>query len=389
MRTFLKGAARVLKAQRARNKELSVSFLGISTTLVTDLSDRPRVTADLAKQPEGPFYEHDQERLWAIYHGYGATEEKAQWVPYVDVTALRSSGARAIALDALNVAQCRLVFRPSNFRIPMSLSKHAKTMVSHFKALGRLNPDPSAPEGFENNYAWRLCDIDCGAATLTLQSARYTDQVATNISVDTDSGALPAGAQTIRQDVEPPENGRLPSLATSQLANTLGVAAMVYDAQLSPLWRLRSPKMGAITEGGLHCTVSGVCEFPEIDADADHGFELISQGMAREIASELGLAPEDYDLYPVAIARELPRAGKPQVFFVAISHLSEAEMQDRAASAPERVEFVRDESDQLFLSEMRESDTHKLFTYEGWAAGHFAEQFFEANPEFATPRESV
>lgn len=380
MRSFLKGAARVLKAQRARNKELSFSLLGVSTTLVTDFSDRPRTTTDLKSGGKGPFYDHDQEHLWAVYHGYGQTEERAQWVPYVEVTALRPPGRRAIALDPLDVETLRLAFRPARYRLPMALTAHAKAMIKTFRALGRLNPAPESPEGFENNHAWRLCEIDAETCRLTLQSARYSDQVATNISVDTDSGALPRGAQTIRQDIEPPEEGHLPSLARSQLANTLGVAAMVYDAAGAPLWRMRNPDMGAITEGGLHCTASGVCEFPDFDLHSEQGFNLISEGMAREIESELGLTAADYTLYPVAVARELPRAGKPQVFFVAICNLSEAEMQARVTAAPERVEFV-DQEDGAFQSALRDSETHKLFTYEGWAAGHFAEMFLEANPE--------
>lgn len=214
---------------------------------------------------------------------------------------------------------------------------------------------------------------------MVLQEASYADQIATNLSVDTDSGHLPRGVLSIRRDIEPPRAGLLPRLSASGLANTLGVAGVLFSRDGQPLLRERSQWLGSINEPKIHCSVSGVYELPpESQRSGRYGFELLRYGIELEIRQELNLMPGEYRLHPVALSRELPRHGKPQLFFVILCDLPVAALIERLRGAEERYEFQNDPN---FMFRITEADhaTYRRFTYEGWAALWFARQYLEAN----------
>lgn len=370
---------RVAKAIFAKNDSVGVSGFGFSGNLPTSLSSVPRVTRyGLNPDDDAPFYEMDPDRLWRVYHGYRKSLEHQHQVLYADAVAFRRGNMGGITLDALDIDTLKIEIVPTRYHVPRLLEAHAEAMIGFFKSTGRLNWKPELND-YENNRTAKVVAFDTEKNLMTMQEASYFDQVATNLTVDTDSGALPAGADSIRQDLEPPIEGHLPPLDTSMLVNSLGVAAMVYTPSGTALWRVRNPKMGSITKEALHCSVSGVYEIPDYATrSGSYGYELLEYGIRLEVGHELGLEDHEYDLYPVAFARELPRAGKPQMFFVVISHLDEQALAERARNARERVEYVRNEFHE-FLHRQPDAKLADSFTYEGLAAFHYTELYLEAN----------
>ncbi|MCV2894583.1 hypothetical protein [Lentibacter sp. XHP0401] len=333
----------------------------------------------LSETDATPFYESDYTRLRSLYNGYDRSPLFFAELLYEDVVYFRPEGYAAISSDAINPENLKVIVTPLSYRLPQKLRAHTEAMVQFFKETRRLNWD-SATNTYENNRTARVDAFDIENTTLTLSEASYFDQIGTNLSVDTNSGKLPHGMASIRHGFEPPVDGRLPPLTHSGLANSLGVAAMVFTPDFATqLLRVRSSRLASIAHRALHCTVSGVYELPNSVKKGDiTDFSALEAGMQLEMRMELGLEPDEYDLFPVAFARELPRAGKPQLFFVARSKLPLEELKLRSAKAKESNEFIS-EADKPFHDLSSGEFTRESFTYEGWACVHFANQFLEAN----------
>jgi hypothetical protein len=263
------------------------------------------------------------------------------------------------------------------YKRPLALESHGRAMEAFFKKTDRLNWKPELGE-YENNRTARVKEINWETGEIVLEEATYFDQVATNIGVDTDSYKL-SGKSSIRRGIEAPIEGKLPNLNKSQLANTIGVAAMAFDHSGRAMFRYRNPKMASISKKALHCTVSGVFELPEwSERGQEYDFSLIETGMHLEIDNELKLEPHEYDLFPVAFGRELPRAGKPQFFFMIRPKVNLQVMEERAKTAIEHAEFTMNTLSEFHDRETN-AKTYEYFTYEGWAAYIFAKRFRTAN----------
>lgn len=203
---------------------------------------------------------------------------------------------------------------------------------------GLLQPQLSE---FEIDDTIRVASLTHEA--IDLERANYLDQLTTNIWPDR---SRPGTHLTLRASET--VAGRLGALRPqSCLANTLGAALVLIDQFGFPLLRFRGrpgdlpnrqegTRM-AVMEKGWHCGASGVTTWQDLLwNDADNGvadlrwlIRGIENGMWRELKEETGLLPTDgISLYPLAFARELKRAGKPNFFFVAeASNMSCADLQ--------------------------------------------------------------
>jgi hypothetical protein len=180
---------------------------------------------------------------------------------------------------------------------------------------------------------------------MSLQPASYFDQVATNLTADWASGLLGRATDTPRIADRSGESP-LSSLKDSVLANTLGIAAMVLDRDSRFLIRIRSSKVAIMNRrvGQFHCSASGAFALPDLPGAATQlDFSVFENRMLAEIAAELGLAPGEISIFPLAFSRDLVRAGKPQLFYLARTDLSFEELEVRAAGAQESWEFLRRE----------------------------------------------
>lgn len=364
---------------RRKNPDVQLKGGPVRLNVPLSISDvPPTIREGLAPADRSPTYTSDPGILRGIYHGYDGSFAVRYGLLYEDITLLHTANTHGIERDAIDVSGIKIVLENTRYKIPQDLTKNFDEVIHYFKESNRLNWDPKT-NTYENNRTARIQGFDKASATFTLKEARYFDQLATNAVMDTATGFLPAGKETIRKDIDPPIEGKLPPLEKSLCANTLGVAAIIYDKDFGePFLRLRSKNMATITEGGLHCTVSGVYETPDVIKKGDSGgFGILEHGIRLEIKNELNINEEDMDLFPVAFARELPRGGKPQLFFVARVKMTKEELIEKAKSAKERHEFLS--SDDTFFETAETKDGSSLFTYEGWAALVFAEEFIEAN----------
>jgi 8-oxo-dGTP pyrophosphatase MutT (NUDIX family) len=123
---------------------------------------------------------------------------------------------------------------------------------------------------------------------------------------------------------------RLPPLDDSRLANGVGVAVVVFDADGRPYLPRRAPRQ-SVFPGGYHCTASGEAQWAEGPLTFDR---LFTENICRELEEEVGLARADLDwIRPVAFCREFLRAGKPQFFFAARTTLDDREFRSRLRAA--------------------------------------------------------
>jgi hypothetical protein len=68
--------------------------------------------------------------------------------------------------------------------------------------------------------------------------------------------------------------------------------------------------------------------------------DLIEGSLGAEIAEELGLQAGEYEIIPLAYAREIFRGEKPQIFCLVETNLTEPDLSERiSALKPERQEI--------------------------------------------------
>lgn len=379
MRKYLTLARQLLGGMAGPKGKIELGYGGVSLGIPLGAAQTPKVMRHgLDPGDPTPLYTMDDRLLTGWFHGYARTPEFRQKVLYGETLALAHQDWMPIRRDALRVEDLRIEIEPTRYRLPLDLQPHADAMLDFYRATGRLRrvgPD----NDWENNRTARIVELDPARGAMILQEASYFDQIATNLSVDTDSGHLPRGVLSIRRDIEPPVDGRLAHFADSALANTLGVAGVLFSRDGQPLLRERSQWLGSINASKIHCSVSGVYELPpDSHSSGRYGFELLRYGIELEIRQELNLMPGEYRLHPVALSRELPRHGKPQLFFVVLCDLPASEVIGRLRAAEESYEFQNDPN---FMFRIADADhtTYRRFTYEGWAALWFARQFVEAN----------
>lgn len=164
-----------------------------------------------------------------------------------------------------------------------------------------------------DTLAVRVCGWDPSRRSLVLQPAYYQDQVVSNhervLDKDIPSLAPPRKARTLAFG----GGGELLPLETSPLANTLGVACMIRVAQGRWVVSVRSRSV-AYGAGELGCSSSGALMWN--DGGQQPGGDFVSWctgGMARELKEELGIRSTRFKY--LGLAREMRRAGKPQLFF--------------------------------------------------------------------------
>ncbi|PTM60693.1 hypothetical protein [Phreatobacter oligotrophus] len=382
MKKFFWGAARMFREVIHRNPVPSISLGQIKIDIPTDIGaffiNPTRFGFDIDDKTT-PFYSEDTHFLERCY----SSETKPDLpILYRQLTGFASHNILPVFspyLDATD-GQIDVVVNSTPYRLPPILHEHGDLSLRAHRSLGRIRTLKDGSD--ENNRSLRIIDVT--ESKIICQPAFYFDQIATNIVMDWDSGAL-GPSTTIRNSIEKPVKGTLTSLRDSVLANTLGVCAMFYNRELKPLIRVRKPNLGALPNGGLHCTVSGVYLFDD-EPGRNYHLHVLGKGMVHEIERETKLDEKQFLFLPVAFGRELPRGGKPQLFFIAISLIDDDRFSTLALEAEEADEYTRfaiadeglhkDEDGRY--SYFKKYDP-RVFTYEGLACIYICEKFIELN----------
>lgn len=169
---------------------------------------------------------------------------------------------------------------------------------------------------------------------LSLQTAKYHDQAHSNLILDFDRDN-PAKYSPLRSQLHDHYGESLPSFNDRRLANTLGVAALIFyksDGQWIPYIVRRVKKIG-VFPGGLHCTSSGAAKWP-ISANPKTLVNFATKHMLSEIEEEVGLEPKHLvDFRPLSLCREMARGGKPQIFYAGFTLLNRDSLAKRRKEA--------------------------------------------------------
>ena len=367
------------KAQRSQEK-LDATASGPRLSIPVRIADEPQETRRGSDERSNqPFYEMDAKRLWGYYYFYHSSYEHRNDLLYAELVSFRLGDLHPVTENSVRVEDVRIQLRGVRFRLPQKLRRHADHAVSFFQKLGKINKNAVTGD-WENNESIRVSSLTPNGIFIC-QRANYFDQVGTNLTLDWDSTFLPDSSATIRASLERPISGKLPSFQNSMLANTLGTAIMFYDRELKrAMLRLRSDKLASIAKKALHCTVSGVLEIAPDTRAGEYSFDFFYYGTHLEIKMETNLEKSQYLLFPVAFARELPRGGKPQLFFVAIALVDDDEFEKACQTAVEANEYVRRPDETFFDSKGGDAiEQSEAFTYEGYACQYLAEDFVRAN----------
>jgi len=190
--------------------------------------------------------------------------------------------------------------------------------ISHYKQkmwdmLTREDPQFVAQVDHDS-LTTRLATWDEATRTLTVQPAYYSDQAVTNHRQVLDRNIVELNPPRKVRTLATTEDGTLLSFEKSPMSNTLGVACVV---RVEGHWVIpRRSKAVAFDSGKLGCSSSGALEWNELGHWSGRDFvSWFAGGMSRELEEELGLKVEPRQFTYLALARELGRVGKPQLFF--------------------------------------------------------------------------
>lgn len=332
----------------------------------------------------------------------------APFVPYSEIFSwLGESWSKTLT----NIDTTQVLMKPGSFRVSAPIQELGSFQS---EALEEFTKDDKASF---NGHAVRLASVsnDGEGHVLNVQRTRYFEQVKSNLVMDwlgTHSLAK-AGLLTLRAYFTAQFSRRLPPLDDPRMANSVGVSAIVYyrrkngseydETQLIPYLPRRvklkplgkEEKVVAVFDtGAFHCTASGVAELVGANS-SPQGINLMSladtfsKDMYRELEEEVGIRPDDIEvLIPLAATREFLRGGKPQIFFGAITHLSESELVQRRLNALEKMKLrlgtkdptakIEIEDEHFIYTDQNELESEILqrgLSLEAVANLHYAEKF--------------
>jgi len=175
---------------------------------------------------------------------------------------------------------------------------------------------------------------------LKVQKARYHDQAQSNLILDWPTQVEPRPL-TLRDLLAAKYERNLPDLADRRLANTVGVACLLFYKEGNRLvpYLVRRVEQVGVYPGGIQCTASGAANWPNTSEKSFGHFFF--QAMYRELEEEVGLKAEDIaDLKAVSLCREFLRGGKPQLFFAGFTRLSRNQLRERRIQAADTVKKI-------------------------------------------------
>lgn len=270
-----------------------------------------------------PFLIYDADFLVAHYK---AERPIAPGIPYAELADLLGE-----SLDSIQISVIR-----GEFGLQPGDEAWASIAKAGYQALlesGRIRAN-------EPMIHLRSVRRDSTKLALKIQKAAYHDQAKSNLILDWPAHVRPRSV-TLRELLSTKYGERLPQLGDRRLANTVGVACLLFywdRGQLVPYLVRRVEKV-AVHPGGIHCTASGAANWPETSEPSFANFFL--RAMYQELDEEVGLKREDItDLRAVSLCREFLRGGKPQIFFAGFTHLSRNQLKARRLKAADTIKKI-------------------------------------------------
>ena len=227
--------------------------------------------------------------------------------------------------DAVRPHQVVMDYLPGRFRFTDALIRDfAGEMESRLRAEGRLYEGPTVMQ-------LAALDLATFPMTMTVRECSYGEQAGSCFALDWPHPQFDQWGGTLREYYKT----RYPSteLEENPLAICLGVCGYVIASWADEPVLVQVKRSGKLAslEKSLGPSAAGVVDYT---TDWKTLAELIEQSMQAEITEELGLEPEEYELTPLAYAREIFRGERPQLFTLATTELSAEDVAERLRRLP-------------------------------------------------------
>lgn len=243
----------------------------------------------------------------------------------------------------------------------------------------------------ENEPAIRLSNFkkEQNNVHMSIQKAHYFDQAKSNLILEWKS----KNNTTLNNYLNHEYGNSLPPIEDKKLANTIGIASLLFyinKGKWVPYFVKRVKKV-AVFPGVIQCTASGVAKWPSKNNNPSF-YNFFIDHMYYEFEEEVGLKKNDIlELVPIAFCREFARGGKPQLFFVGITHLSRVELFEKRKMATKIISATNGwkeiEKDSIFnsadfiitQSNLLKSIKKNKLSHEARATLHYGELYIKNN----------
>ena len=179
--------------------------------------------------------------------------------------------------------------------------------------------------------------VDGENISMVIQPTRYFCQAESNLILDFEAyisfqkDLKQREKSTLRKLISNGNHGKLPLLSDRRLANTLGIAICLLSRDgESTLLRMvhRTGDVGVFPKG-VHPAMSCAINWNH-NVESDDLMSFIMSDIEQEMLQETGLNPGEYETpIPLSICREYLRGGKPQLFAISYTDLSQKELNIR------------------------------------------------------------
>lgn len=244
---------------------------------------------------------------------------------------------RFFGASAIDPSRITLEYGPSLFRIPDSaLARFAAQMAARMKSEGRLYDGPPVMK-------FASLTVNSAGFVMRVQPAGYADQAGTCFALDIPTEHFGSDYSTARAYVM---HRYGPMMGQSNpLAICLGVCGIVILEEQETRYLVKVHRSGKLAslESSIGPSVAGSVDWT---TQCRTVAELLHKSLAAELREELGVDPSQCRITPLAMATEILRGEKPQLFGLIECSMSRAELERCVDSIPsagrehDRLEFL-------------------------------------------------
>lgn len=199
------------------------------------------------------------------------------------------------------------------------IAEFSHLMERRFADEGRLHKGPSV---------MKLVDFDLQDSTgkMTVQGCRYGDQAGSCFALDLVHPLFEKYGGSLRNYYLTKYRSRKPR--DNPLATCFGVCSylLVQEENVSYLLGMKRSAHLVSLESSFGPSVAGSVDFT---GDFSNLSVMLHQSLAQEAIEELALSPSEYELVPLAFAREIFRGERPQLFCLMRTGLKRSEIAGR------------------------------------------------------------
>lgn len=269
---------------------------------------------------------------------------------YVDIVRFFGEGG-------ISPAQIEIEYLPDGFHFTDSrIAEYAREIAEKMRAEGRLYDGP---------LATRLASLDLKSSPMkaVIQAMDYAEQAGSSFALDLRHELFAEYGGTLREYLY--REYRVKGKAENPLAVGLGVCAMVLIEGAASHYVLigKRGKHLASLEGSIGPSVAGSVDFRGGYRNLD---DLLRQSLTQEVEEEIGLRPNEYSIWSLALATEVMRGERPQLFGLVTTQLPREEVLSRIAGLSGKPE----------LEDARLVKFEEVIglNYEGWMSYWLAEE---------------